>query len=229
VTDDDGASNSITHEVIVAGPPPPPASTTTTITGHDPDPSDAGALITVSFTVTSASGTPDGNVQVTEANGESCSAPVAQGSCTLTPVGTGPRTITASYLGTSSFNSSSDTETHTVTEPPPAEGSLGLLKQPPSRTRSGERLDEDPEVQLLSSNNDEIRVRDVTVSVAVIPTGSLSGPTTQRTDDKGRAKFEDLAISGAEGSSVSLKFTAPGYADVDSQPITIRDEEEDDD
>lgn len=75
------------------------------------------APITVTFTVTSSSGTPTGNVQVIYPLGGSCSASVATGSCQYTPGGTGARTITATYEGNSGFSGSSDTEEHTVNPP----------------------------------------------------------------------------------------------------------------
>jgi hypothetical protein len=95
-------------------PPPPPSTTTTTITGDEPDPSIAGTAITVSFTVTASVGSPAGDVQVTEPNGGSCTATVAEGSCMLTPGGLGERTITASYVGSPTFAPSSGTAQHTV-------------------------------------------------------------------------------------------------------------------
>nr|MBA3760277.1 Ig-like domain-containing protein [Gemmatimonadales bacterium] len=110
-----GSADNENHRVDAA----PAASTTTTITSDTPDPSDVGAAITVSFTVTSPAGTPTGDVQVTDPLGGSCSASVAAGSCSYTPGGTGPRNITATYAGNSAFNGSSDTEEHTVTAPPP--------------------------------------------------------------------------------------------------------------
>jgi PKD repeat protein len=127
VTDDDGATDESTAHVEVEGPapPPPPASTTTTITSDDPDPSIQGAAITVGFTVTSSSGTPSGTVQVSDANGGGCSGSAPSGSCSYTPTGVGTRTITAAYPGNSSFNASSDTESHTVNAPP-------VPNQPPS-------------------------------------------------------------------------------------------------
>jgi PKD repeat protein len=202
--------------------PPPPAGTTTTITGVTPEPSDPGQSITVSFTVTSGAGTPSGNVQVSDANGGGCAADVAAGSCSYTPQGTGQRTITATYAGNSSFSESSDTEQHTVTEPAPEPGSLRLSTQPPSDARSGEPLEGTPEVELLSSTGEEFRRAGVQVSVAVLgATAGLSGTTTRETDDNGRARFEDLAISGDPGLSVTLTFSAPDFAPVDSQTITI--------
>lgn len=98
------------------------ASTTTAITAQDPPTSDPGQLVTVSFTVTSGSaGTPSGNVEVKASDSEKCSAPVSAGSCQLTLVGTGDRTLTATYSGDDVFAGSSGTATHHVNEPvPPA-------------------------------------------------------------------------------------------------------------
>jgi PKD repeat protein len=119
VNDDAGGSNTAAAHVDVHAPPP--GSTTTTITGDSPDPSDFGASITVSFTVTSSSpGTPTGTVQVTDPNGGSCTGSAPSGSCTLTPGGSGTRTLTATYAGSSGFNGSSGTADHTVNAPPPA-------------------------------------------------------------------------------------------------------------
>ncbi len=60
-------------------------------------------------------GTPTGNVTVTVSGGaETCNAPVATGQCSLVLNTTGVRTITANYPGDTNFNSSSDTENHTV-------------------------------------------------------------------------------------------------------------------
>jgi PKD repeat protein len=117
VTDNGGATDQSTAAVEVDAPPP--GGTTTTITGDGPDPSVPGQSITVSFTVTSPSGTPAGNVQVTDGIGGGCTGSAPSGSCSYTPGGTGTRTITAMFLGNSSFSGSSDTEEHTVNAPPP--------------------------------------------------------------------------------------------------------------
>ena len=87
--------------------------TTTTITGDNPDPSLVTQPVTVTFTVTAASGTPSGNVTVSDGQ-VSCSASVATGQCTITPVSVGTRTITASYQGTDVFAASSGTASHRV-------------------------------------------------------------------------------------------------------------------
>jgi hypothetical protein len=61
-----------------------------------------------SFQVT-GNGTPTGNVTVTASTGESCSSALTagSGSCSLTFVTVGSRTVTASYLGDTNFNGSS--------------------------------------------------------------------------------------------------------------------------
>jgi len=89
-------------------------STTTAITGDSPDPSDPNQPVVVSFTVTSPAGTPDGDVEVS-APGDTCTATVAQGSCQISPTGSG--NITATYKGNAVFTSSSATEGHTVNTP----------------------------------------------------------------------------------------------------------------
>jgi hypothetical protein len=81
------------------------AATTTTITGHSPDPSVFGQAITVSYSVTSGSGTPTGTVTVSDGT-DSCSGTVAQGSCSLTPSSAGSVTLTAAYAGDANFASS---------------------------------------------------------------------------------------------------------------------------
>jgi PKD domain/Bacterial Ig-like domain (group 3)/Bacterial Ig-like domain (group 1) len=98
-------------------------STTTSIAADDPDPSDPGQPVTVTFSVTSPNGTPTGTVEVSASPSETCTAPVEQGSCQLTLTGTGDRTITATYKGSDVFESSSATAPHHVNEPtPPTNG-----------------------------------------------------------------------------------------------------------
>jgi hypothetical protein len=84
-----------------------PAPTTTTITGHTPSPSVAGQDITVSVTVTSTGGTPTGNVTVSDGT---VTCPVTltagAGSCILTPLTAGTKTLTASYPATGNFAAS---------------------------------------------------------------------------------------------------------------------------
>lgn len=94
------------------------AETTTTITSDNPDSSNVGQSVTVQWSVPVTSpgaGTPTGNVNVTVSGGaEVCSAAVSAGQCSLALNGVGIRTITASYVGDTNFNPSSDTESHQV-------------------------------------------------------------------------------------------------------------------
>ena len=85
----------------------------TTITSDDPDPSVVGQAIVVSYTVTSADGTPTGNMTVSDGV-DSCTATVAAGTCTLTPTTAGAKTLTATYSGDANFSSSSGTASHVV-------------------------------------------------------------------------------------------------------------------
>ena len=73
----------------------------------------------MSFTVTSPGGSPTGKVEIRDANGGGCDGDAPSGSCSYKPNGSGERTITATYQGSPSFAGSSDTEQHTVNQPPP--------------------------------------------------------------------------------------------------------------
>ena len=94
-----------------------PAATTATITSDNPDPSVVGQSVTVNYTVAvtaPGSGTPTGNVTVTDGN-VSCTDSVAAGQCLLTFPITGTKTLVATYTGDSNFNSSTSTSVpHTV-------------------------------------------------------------------------------------------------------------------
>lgn len=86
------------------------ANTMVSITSDNPDPSDTGEVVTVSFTVAvtaPGSGTPTGNVTVnTNGGSPSCTATVAEGSCTLSFSTPGMKTLTATYAGNANFNGS---------------------------------------------------------------------------------------------------------------------------
>ncbi|MBG0787813.1 MAG: Ig-like domain repeat protein, partial [Anaerolineaceae bacterium] len=93
--------------------------TTTTITSVSPEPSVVGAPYTVTVTVApiSGAGTPTGTVYIGDGVAD-CSAPLSSGtgSCSLTTTTAGTRTLSATYLETDGWGSSSDTETHVVTK-----------------------------------------------------------------------------------------------------------------
>lgn len=94
-----------------------PAGTTTTIGADAPDPSLVGESVPVEFAVAvvaPGSGTPTGNVTVTDGT-DACTATVAAGGCDLVLTTTGSRTLTATYSGDASFGGSTSAgETHQV-------------------------------------------------------------------------------------------------------------------
>src|SRR5207253_5728125 len=96
------------------------ATTNTSITAHTPNPSVAGQPVTVTFTVTPVApgaGTPTGNVTVSDGAGDTCTATIALGGCSMVIAAAGTKTLTAIYAGDSNFNSSaSATLTHNVTD-----------------------------------------------------------------------------------------------------------------
>ena len=92
-------------------------ATTTAITSHTPNPSVVGQPVTVVFTVqvtNSGSGAPSGMVTVDDGSAGACSAPVATGTCVLTPTTAGAKTLTAIYVGGPDFAGSSDAKSHQV-------------------------------------------------------------------------------------------------------------------
>ena len=104
-----------------------PASTTTTITSDAPDPSELGQSVTVQFSVTSAGGTPTGDVTVGDGT-VSCTATVAAGHCALTFMTLGAKTLTARYAGDANFAASvSAAESHQVN---PASTTTTLVSSP---------------------------------------------------------------------------------------------------
>jgi hypothetical protein len=177
---------------------PPPASTTTTITGDAPDPSEEGQTVTVSFTVTSSSGTPDGTVDVSADGGGSCSATVAQGSCTLAP-GAGTTTLTAEYGGSAGFTASSDTESHAVNPPPPAGTTTSIRSINPEPSVEGEAITVVVEVQSSAGTPDgTVAVSDGSASCEATLSGGVgsceftpagSGPRTISATYPGNTRF----------------------------------------
>ena len=94
------------------------AATTTRITSDGPDPSAAGAPVTVTFTVTSEGPTPAGSVTVSDGV-DTCTGGLANGagSCPLALSTAGDRTLTATYGGAEGQLGSSGTASHRVTPP----------------------------------------------------------------------------------------------------------------
>lgn len=93
-------------------------STAISIVSHAPDPSLPGQGVTVSYAVSSATGTPTGTVTVSDGV-DSCNGTVAGGSCVVALNTTGARTLVASYAGDANFaGSQSPGVAHTVSASP---------------------------------------------------------------------------------------------------------------
>ncbi len=195
------------------------AETKTTITADTPDPSAPGAVVTVTFSVTSTAGTPTGTVKITASGGdETCSGSVAEGSCALTLTTVGDRTLTATYSGDDNFSPSSGVAPHSVGSP-----SLSIHKQPSSTATSGAPFGTQPEVELEDASGHKLGQAGVAVTAALAPGagGTLSGTLSRLTDKDGRAEFNDLAITGPEGS-YAIEFSSPGFTSVTSSTITLQ-------
>ena len=193
--------------------------TTTTITSDLPDPSGAGQAVTVTFTVSAASGTPGGSVTVTDGQA-SCSGSLGGGAgrCTLTLLTVGTRTLTASYPGQNSFAPSRGTQSHEVQ--PAGPSILVLSRQPSSSATSGIVFGRQPEVQLRDPFGGDLHIAGVVVGVGVSGGGTLLGTPNATTDANGRAAFTDLGISGAAGT-YTLAFNATGFTGVISDQIDL--------
>jgi hypothetical protein len=106
---------SVTASVVVQAAPP--VSTSTSITGTNPvGGGPIGTPVTVSFSVTAASGTPTGQVTVSSSlESTTCTETVEVGSCSLQLQTVGPHTLTATYGATGGFAGSSGTASYEVT------------------------------------------------------------------------------------------------------------------
>ena len=98
---------------------------------------------------------------------------------------------------------------------------LALLTQPAGTAVSGVVLSQQPVVQLLDPQGNEVHQPDVEVRASLVSGGgSLGGSTSQRTDVSGQAAFTDLVLTGAPGTR-TLRFAATGYASVTSAAIAL--------
>ncbi len=163
------------------------AATTTSISSDNPDPSTSGQVVTVAYGVSVNSpgaGTPTGNVTVTASGGsETCSAPLATGSCQLALVTLGNRTLAATYAGNADFAGSSGTTPHQVNAAPTA---TGITSDTPDPTVVGQPY-----------------------AVAVQVTSAGGTPTGTVTVSDGAAQCTTPALS-AGSASCNLASTTPG-------------------
>jgi hypothetical protein len=94
------------------------AATNATITGTSPNPSQVDGPVTVHYAVAvegPGAGTPAGTVTVSDGAGTTCTATVAEASCTIAFGDPGTKTLTAAYAGDANFTTSTSAGfSHTV-------------------------------------------------------------------------------------------------------------------
>lgn len=108
--------------------------------------------------------------------------------------------------------------TSTATLAPPS--FIAILTQPSSVAVTAVPFPQQPVVQLRDAAGNPVLQNGVSVTVAVLGGGALSGTTTKPTDNNGIATFTDLAITGLPGTR-TLIFAASGFASVTSNDITV--------
>lgn len=166
-------------------------STTTAIAADSPDPSVVGQPITVSFTVSSADGVPNGSVTVGDGQGADCTGTLigGSGSCALTPNTAASVNLLATYLGDGAFAKSSDAVLHEVA---PAETAVTIVSDSPDPSLPGQA---------------------VTVTVAVSALAPASGtPTGVVTIDDSDGESCVLTLAAGIGAC-SLVSSAAGTRD----------------
>ncbi|MBA3318535.1 MAG: Ig-like domain repeat protein, partial [Gemmatimonadales bacterium] len=213
-----GSSGTAPHFVQ----PPTPIGTSTRIISDTPDPSEPGANVEVVFEVTSASGTPPGNVVVTASGGsESCTASVATGRCSLALTAVGDRTLTATYQGSGLFTASSGTASHRVQAPSPIGTTTQITSDAPDPSAPGENVE--VVFQVTSSSGPPPGTVVVTASggsescSASVATGrctlalTVEGARTLTASYQGSGLF--TASSDTEGHTVDAPDTPPTAVD----------------
>jgi uncharacterized cupin superfamily protein len=224
--------------VLMGGQVVNKASTVTTINTNTPDPSVVGQPVTVSYSVTvqaPGSGTPTGNVTVSDGT-VSCTAIVSAGSCMLTFTTAGPKTLTATYAGDASFNSSPSAGTpHTVNK---ADTTTGITSESPNPSVVGQAVTVAYSVTVNSPGSGtpagSVTVSDGTVScTATVAAGSCTltftsaGPKTLTATYAGDNNFNS-SISANVPLTVNKAMTTttivsenPILQSVVGQPVTV--------
>jgi hypothetical protein len=106
--------------------------------------------------------------------------------------------------------------------PPRGADRLALSREPAARATAGLKLGRQPVVQIQDPAGQSISRSDVAITVAVAAgEGTLTGTTTQLTDENGKAEFSGLALVGGNGAHV-LIFAGDGYASVASGVIDVK-------
>ena len=195
------SNNGCSNSVAVAK-----ADTTTTITSDDPDPSVSGQAVSVHFTVVpTGSGTPTGNVTVTDGT-QSCTGTVAAGQCTIAFATAGARSLTATYAGDANYNASpaSASVSHQVN---PADTTTTITSDTPDPSAVGQAVTVNFVVAAAAPGAGtpagNVTVSDgVDACTATVATGSCSvslttaGPRTLTATYAGNANFNASTSTG---------------------------------
>jgi len=118
------------------------AGTTTVLTSETPDPSVTGQPVKVNYSVTSLTGNsptaPTGNVTVSDGT-DSCTDALAAGTCSIIITSAGSKSLTATYVGDSNFNSSTSSPAtpHTVN---PADTTTAITSDNPDPSVVGQSV-----------------------------------------------------------------------------------------
>ncbi len=117
----------------------PALSSTTVITADNPDPSIPGQPVAVSVTVSGTGATPTGTVAISGAD-TNCSITLAggSGSCNVVFDTPGDKTLLAMYSGDSTYASSSDTESHGVSQTPALSSTTVITEDDPDPSIPGQ-------------------------------------------------------------------------------------------
>lgn len=183
----DYSEASASHSVTQVRP------TTTRILSRVPSSTVVGQPYTVNFSVSATGATPTGSVSVSDGSA-SCQATLSagNGSCALTSLSTGNRTLTASYTPTGDFAASSDTTSHPVGR---ANTSLTVLADTP---------DPSTHAQLI---NISWRVDALAPSTATpVGTVSVSGGNGELCNASVSVGQCSLRLFGAGARSLQLSF-----------------------
>lgn len=188
------------------------ADTTIAIVEDSPDPSGVNQPVTVrvSLAVTApGAGMPTGDVLITDGTA-SCGITLPNLSCTLLPKAIGQATIEARYLGDANYNSSTDTEAHTIS----ADGAdLSIVKRNGLRLLPGGQ----PSTYVLLVSNAgpqsvvNARVTDILPAQFSAASWTCSAAAGSSCPASGSGNVDALVSIGA-GSSVSFALTATAQA-----------------
>ena len=195
-------------------------NTTTTITAHTPSPSVVGQAVNITFTATSTGGTPTGNVTVSDGvAGDSCTATVAVGTCSITFPASGTKTLSAVYGGDANFTGSTSVNVSQVVTA--AATTTAITAHTPSPSVLGQPVTVNYTVTVTAPGSGTIPGTDnVTVSDGTGDscTGTVTAGTCQLTTTTTGNKTLTATFAGDGNFSTS---TSTGVAHTVNQAPTI--------